>query len=178
MAPNFIAFPDLGLLLCAQIDALGIATALEVEHALVAPTVLVVADQLAVGVCAQGGLARTAEAEEHGGITVLTDVGAAMHAEHATLLGQHVVQHGEDALLDLAGVACATDQDHLLGEVDDGEVVLAGAIQLGSARKPGALMMCHSGSKLSSSAMVGRRNMLPANWALQGYSATTRMFSV
>ena len=46
-------------LLWAEINGLGIATALHVEHAVLGPSVLVVADELPVGVAAQRGLSRS-----------------------------------------------------------------------------------------------------------------------
>ena len=55
---------DLGLGLGAQPDHLGVAAALEVEDAAVAPAVLVVADELAGGVGRERGLAGAGEAEE------------------------------------------------------------------------------------------------------------------
>src|SRR5690606_20811295 len=68
---EFHGIPDLRLLFAAQVDALGVAAALEVEHAVLAPAVLIIADELAVRVGAQGGLARAAEAEEDGGVAGL-----------------------------------------------------------------------------------------------------------
>ena len=93
---------------------------------------LVVADELAVGVGGQCGLARAAKAEEHGAVAVLADVGGAVHGEHA-LLGQHVVHHGEHGFLDLACVLRAAD-DHLVGLVvhQDGGFA-ARAVDLGDA---------------------------------------------
>jgi hypothetical protein len=79
--------------------------------------VLVVADEGAVGVGGQGGLARAGQAEEqgHAGGVVLGHVARAVHREHA-LLG-HVEVHGvEDALLHLAGVLGAEDDHDLLLE--------------------------------------------------------------
>lgn len=102
---------DLGLLLGVEIDRLGVATALHVEHALVVPAVHVIAHEAALGVGGQGGLAGAAEAEEERDVALGTRVGAAVKREHA-LLGHDVVHEGEDALLHLAGVLGAKD-DHL-----------------------------------------------------------------
>ena len=128
---------DLGLALSGQVDALGIAAALEVEHGVVAPAVLVVADQHAVGVGGQGGLAGAGQAEEDGGVPVLADVGGAVHGEHA-LLGQQVVHDGEDALLDLAAVLAAGDQDQLLLIVDHDGGLGVDAVTLGDALEAGS----------------------------------------
>jgi hypothetical protein len=109
--------PDLGLALLREFDALGVAAALEVEDAGGPPAVLVVADEGAVGIGGERGLARAGEAEEErdvGGVA-LGDVAGAVHGEDA-LLG-HVEVHGvEDALLHLAGVLGAEDHDDLAGE--------------------------------------------------------------
>ena len=68
----------------------------------------IVADEHPPGVGGQGGLAGAAEAEKHGAVAVFSDVGGAVHGEHA-LLGQHIVHHGEHGLLDLTGVLGAAD---------------------------------------------------------------------
>ena len=93
---------------------------------------LIVADELAGGVGGQGGLAGAGQAEEHGGVAVLADVGRAVHGEHP-LLGQDIVHHGEHGLLDLAGVLGAADH-HQMGLVvhQDGGLG-AGAVHLGNA---------------------------------------------
>ncbi len=96
---------------------------------------LVVADEPALRVGAQGRLAGPAEAEEHRRVAVLADVGRAVHAQHVPVLGQDEVQHAEDALLDLAGIGGATDQDHLAGEVHRREVVLARTVNLRVGQK-------------------------------------------
>ncbi len=75
--------PDLGFGLLGQVDHLGIAAALEVEDPGGAPAMLIVANQLAVGVGRQRGLARAGQAEEQGDVAVLADIGAAMHGHHA-----------------------------------------------------------------------------------------------
>src|SRR5699024_11224643 len=112
---------NVGLVLFLQVDALGVAAALKVEDAVGAPAVLVVADQLAAGVGGQGGLAGAGQAEEHGGLVGLgVHIGRAVHGQDV-LLGHDVVHGGEDALLDLAAVLAAGDDDHVgLGVDHDG----------------------------------------------------------
>ena len=63
----------------------------------------VVADEVAVGVGGEGGLAGAGQAEEEGGVTVLALVGRAMHGHHA-VQRQPVVHHGEDTFLHLTAV--------------------------------------------------------------------------
>ena len=127
---------DLRLLLLLQTDALGVAAALDVEHALVGPAVLVVADQRPVRVGGQGGLAGAAEAEEHGGVSVLADVGRAVHGQDA-LGGEDVVHDGEDGLLDLAGVLAAGDEHLVLLQVHQDGGLAVGAVHLGNAQEAG-----------------------------------------
>src|SRR5690606_36368845 len=46
----------------------------------------------------------------------------------------------------------------------------------GFALNPGAFITVHSGVKCFNSSSVGRKNILYANWLLQGYSVITRIF--
>jgi hypothetical protein len=48
---------DLGLLLGGEVDALGVAATFDVENTSVGPNVLVVADELAIGVSGEGAVA-------------------------------------------------------------------------------------------------------------------------
>src|SRR5699024_5685935 len=90
---------DVGLGVLVQVDDLGVASALKVEHAVVIPAVLVVADKQTLGVGGQGGLAGAGQAEEQSSVlAVHVGVGGAVHGGHA-LQGQVVVHHGEHALL-------------------------------------------------------------------------------
>ena len=121
---------DIGLGVLIQVDDLGIAAALEVEHAVVVPAVLVVADQQALGIGGQGGLAGAGEAEEDGGVlAVHVGVGGAVHRGDA-LERQVVVHHGEHALLHLAAVPGVDDDLLLAGDVEGHDRVRAQA-QLG-----------------------------------------------
>ena len=87
---------DLRLGFLRQLDALGVAAAFEIEDAVLAPAVLVVADQRAVRIGRQRGLAGAGQAEEDRGVAVRADIGRAVHRHHA-LGGQVVVQRGEHA---------------------------------------------------------------------------------
>ena len=79
----------------------------------------------------------TPKAEEEGRVAAGADVGRAVHGEDVAAGGQHEVEHGEDALLDLAGVGGAPDEDGLLGEVDDGVVGLARTVARGVGEAAG-----------------------------------------
>ena len=94
---------------------------------------LVIADEHAVRVGGQGGLAGAGEAEEHGGVArIRIHVRGAVHREHAVRREQEV-HDGEDALLHLARVAGARDDDDLLVEVDQNRSLGVDAVQLGDA---------------------------------------------
>jgi hypothetical protein len=109
---------NIGLLLGGETNALGVAATLNVEDTLVGPAVLIVTDQLALGVGGQGGLAGTGQTEEDSDIAVLTLVGRGVEGQDVVLDGHLVEQNGEDTLLHLTGVL-STEDDHLLvGEVN------------------------------------------------------------
>ena len=113
-----------------QLDAFGVAAAFEIEDAVLAPAVLVVADQGAVRVGRQRCLACAREAKEQRDIAVLADIGRAMHRHHA-LRRQIEVQRGEDRFLHLAGIRRIADQDDFFGEIDGDYGVGAHAMALG-----------------------------------------------
>ena len=127
---------DLRLGLLRKADDLGVAAVLEIENAVVAPAVLVVANQVAVGVGGKRGLAGAGEAEEDGHVAVVADVGGAMHGQHA-FQRQQEVEHGEDGLLDFAGVVRAPDNGQALAEIEDDEGVGAGAVHHGRSQEAG-----------------------------------------
>ena len=108
---------NLRLGLFAQADHLGIAAALEIEDRAVGPAMLVIADQRTAGIGGQRGLAGAGETEEHGGVALRTDIGAAMHRHHA-LGRQQIVEQAEHALLHFAGITGAADQDQFFAEID------------------------------------------------------------
>lgn len=66
---------NIGLLLSGEVDALGIATTLDVEDTGIGPDVLVVANKESVGVGRKGGLARPGQTEEESDGAVISDVG-------------------------------------------------------------------------------------------------------
>ena len=120
---------DVGLGVLIQVDDLSVAAALEVKDAVVVPAVLVIADQQALRVGGQGGLAGAGQAEEDGGVlAVQVGVGRAVHGSHA-LQRQEVVHHGEHALLHLAAVPGVDDDLLLAGDVE-GNAGLAVQAQL------------------------------------------------
>ena len=121
---------DFRLRLTRQLDRLGVAAALEVEHAALAPAVLVVADERAVRVGRERRLAGAGEAEKDRGIAVLAGIGRAVH-RHDVLRRQDIVEIGEDRFLDFAGVARAADQNDLAGEVAGDDRLGARAMPLG-----------------------------------------------
>ena len=99
-----------------EIDDLGIAAALEVEHAVVVPAVLVVADELTLRDGRKRGLAGSLQVEEASGLALLVGVGRAVHRSHA-LQRKPVVHVGEHALLHLAAVPGVDDNLLMAGDV-------------------------------------------------------------
>ena len=123
--------PDLRLVLPGEPDALGVTAAFEIEDAVVAPAVLVVADEAALGVGGKRRLAGAGESEEERHVARGAHVGGAVHGEDAAI-GQQVVEDGEGGLLHFAGVAGAADQHDALLEIDDDAGFRVGAV-LGGA---------------------------------------------
>ena len=109
---------NLGFVVGRQADDLGVAAALEVENAVVGPAVLVVTDELALGIGGERRLAGAGQTEEERCIAIVADVGRAVHGQHV-LEGQQIVHHREHALFDLAAVARVADQGHAFGKIKD-----------------------------------------------------------
>lgn len=105
--------PNFGLLRRFEADALGIAPALDVEHAVVRPAVFVVADQRARRVGRQRRLARAGQPKEQGDVARGAHVAARVEGEDAAL-GHEVVHHRKNAFLHFARVLRAQD-DHFAG---------------------------------------------------------------
>ena len=126
-APHLGGGVDLRLGFLRQLDDLGVAAALEIEEAVLRPAMLVIADQRARRIGGERGLAGAREAEEHGAVALGADIGGAMHGHHA-LLGQQVVEHGEDRLLHLARILRAADEDEAVGEVERDHRLAARAV--------------------------------------------------
>ncbi|HEY8817916.1 MAG TPA: hypothetical protein VIM25_03760, partial [Candidatus Limnocylindrales bacterium] len=79
---------------------------------------LVVADEAPFRVGRERRLAGTRQPEEDGGVALPTDVDGRVHGQHR-LVGHEVVHDREGALLDLAGVFGADDDDLHPLEVDE-----------------------------------------------------------
>ena len=103
---------DVGLFLGRQANTLGIAPAFDVEDAIIGPAVLIVANQGALGVGGQSGLASTRKTEEDSHITVDAFVGGGVQSEDVVLDRHFVEEDGKDAFLHFAGVF-GTEDDHL-----------------------------------------------------------------
>ncbi|MNG89107.1 hypothetical protein D3C79_479620 [compost metagenome] len=97
---------------------------------------LVVTDQVTAFVGRQGGLAGAGQAEEQGHIAFFADVGRAVHWQYVGSRQQEVL-HREHGFLHFAGVAHASDQHLLLGEVDDHATIGVGAVTLRLAHEVG-----------------------------------------
>ena len=105
-----------------EIDRLCVAAAFDVEDAVIAPNVFVVANEMTLRIGRERGFSRAAETEEQGRhARLLIGSGRAMHREQ-TALRRKVIGHGEDAFLHLAGVFGAEDNKFLVleAEIDAG----------------------------------------------------------
>jgi len=138
---------DFRLGLGGQPDALGVAAALEVEHAVRPPAVLVVANQRAVGIGRERGLAGAGQSEKQRHIAVPADVGGAVHRHHA-VRRQIEIERGEYRLLHLAGVGGVADQNDLAAKVDGDDGVAAHAVPLGIGLEGGKVNDGQLGNKI------------------------------
>ena len=129
---------DLGLVLFAEVYALSIAAALDIEYAVVRPAVLVVADEPALGVGGERRFARAGKTEEQRGIAAAVErhIGGAVHAQHA-FLRQQVVHEREYGLFHLARVLRADDEYYLALERKQYRRFAVGAALLGIELEPG-----------------------------------------
>jgi hypothetical protein len=103
----------LGLLLCGEVDSLGITSTFDVEDTGVGPDMFIVTNEKTVGVGREGCLAGTRETEEKGDIAIFdTNVGRRVQGELAEFDGLEVVHNGENTLLHLTSILSSED-DHL-----------------------------------------------------------------
>ena len=116
------------LVFFGEIDELGVAPSFEVEDAVGAPTVLVVTDEGALGICGKRGLSGAGEPEENGRVLAV-GVGRTVHGEDA-LLRQDEVHHREDRLLDFTSVSASANDHFFGGVIDDDKDVGIHAINL------------------------------------------------
>ncbi len=74
---------DIGFAFFVEVDNLGIAATLEVEHAVIVPAVFVITDEQTFGIGRQCGLTGAAETEEDSCVfTLHVGVGRAVHRSH------------------------------------------------------------------------------------------------
>ena len=124
---------DLGLGLRAEANHLRVAASFEVEYAIVAPAVFVIADEAARGIGRERRLSGSAQAEENGGVSLLSDVGRAVHRHHR-FLREQVIQDREYRFFHFAGVAGSADEDQSLGKIEQNEGLRVGVV-LGRIRR-------------------------------------------
>src|SRR5579863_5076967 len=127
---------NLRLVFLREPDALGVASALEVEDAVGAPAVLVVTDETPVRVGREGSLAGPRETEKQSADAIRTDIGRAVHGENIAL-GQQKIEHAKNGFFHLAGVTSAADEHHTRREINNDERFRAGAIAFRIGLKAG-----------------------------------------
>ena len=89
---------------------------------------LIVTNQFAIGISAQGGFTSSAQAKEQSSIAVHADVGRTVHAQYIALMGKDIIQYREDSLFDFTCVARTTNQDDFATHTHHSEVVLTGTV--------------------------------------------------
>ena len=155
-----------------EVDHLRVAAALEVEHALGRPAVLVVADERALRIGRERRLAGARQTEEQRRVARRADVRRAVHREHA-LLRHVVVHHREHRLLELTGVARAADEDHALGEVEHDERARARAVLRRIGLELGRVQHREVRRRTSRSSVAsGRMNMFRTNAMCHAFGET------
>lgn len=89
---EFNSAKNFGLLLARKVDALGVTSTFNIEHAGVGPDVFIITDEETLGVSGECGFARSGKTEEECDITVLhTDVGRRVEGKLAEFDGLEVV---------------------------------------------------------------------------------------
>ena len=113
---------NLRLRLRIEIDGLSVAAAFEVKHAVIVPTVLIIADQLTMRIGRQGGFPGPGEAEEQRHVPCFATVGRAVHRRDA-FLRQQVVHDREQPFLHFAAVPGTADELNTLAEIKGDKVL-------------------------------------------------------
>jgi len=103
---------NVGLGLFREVDGLGVATTFKVKDTVIVPAVLVVANQGAVGIGREGRLARSRQTKKERDVSLLSDIGGAVHGE-VTHHGQPVVHEAENSLFVLTTIP-GSENDGLL----------------------------------------------------------------
>ena len=92
---------NLWFLLRREVDALGVAPTLDVEHTTVTPAVLIITNESTLRVGRKGGLASTRQTEEEGHVAVLALVGRRVQGQDVVLDGHLVEEDGKDPIVGL-----------------------------------------------------------------------------
>ena len=130
---------DLGFFGRVEVDELGVAAELEIGDAVLVPAVLVVAQQGAVRVGRQRGLAGAGKTQEQGDAAVRTLVGRGVQRQDARF-GQQVVHHGKHQFLDAAHVGRTDDNADATDEVHGHDHVRGAAVGK-LAQPPGVFLL-------------------------------------
>jgi hypothetical protein len=111
---------NIRLRLFRQVNRLGIASTLEIENALVVPAVFIVSNQGTVRISRQCGLARPTQTKKEANVSVLADVGRAMHWKVA-IHRQPVVHQREQALLVLSSIPVIVEKEIIVASAHSEE---------------------------------------------------------
>ena len=145
---------DLGLAFAREPNNLRVAPSLEIEHAVLRPSVFVVADEPACRVCRNSRLAGPRQTEEHRHVSVLPYVGRTVHRQNV-LFRIEVIEDREHRLLHLARVARAANEHRSLREVHHDKGRGVGAVPLGVGLEFGSMQHGEAGIEIGQ--ILGRR---------------------
>ena len=128
---------DFRLLFFFQVDALRVASPLNIEHTVVGPAVLIIPDQLPRRVGRQGRLSGSGQSEEHRRLPVLRiHIGRAVHRQHVVFHRQHVIHDRKYGFLNLSRIAGSGNDDEMGLVIDDNRRFRMNAVLLRIAFEP------------------------------------------
>src|SRR6185312_11234239 len=118
----------LRLLFGGQPGAFGVTTSLKVKYGIIAPAMLVVADQPAFRIGRQRGFSGTRKAKKYSGIAFSARIGRAVHGQYAFFVGKYKIQYRKNAFLYFARIAGSANQDNFFTEINDRKIMLPGPV--------------------------------------------------
>ena len=128
---------DFRLLFFFQVDALRVASPLNIEHTVVGPAVFVIPDQLPRRVGRQGRLSGSGQSEEHRRLPGLRiHIGRAVHRQHIVFHRQHVIHDRKYGFLNLSRIAGSGNDDEMGLVIDDNRRFRMNAVLLRIAFEP------------------------------------------
>ena len=103
--------------LLTQINGLGITPAFKVEDTIVVPSMLVITDKCAFGICGKCGFPGSGKSEENSCISILPHIGRAMHRSNS-LQRKVVIHYGEDPFFHLTSIPGTSNDGHSFSKIE------------------------------------------------------------